>query len=155
MDGTRQMYDVNVAQSGTRTSAAREQLEREFEGKVHFAVDNGAVFLSGTVKNMYASQRAVSIAEAAGKVINLLNVEVPPQEQQILLKVRFADVDRSKSFDLGFNFWGIPQGIPFTATTSGLGATRATNVNTSTSSSGATSTAASFALSDALNIFAY
>ena len=42
-----------------------------------------------------------AIASTFGKVVNLLNVELPPQEQEILIKVRFADVDRSKSRTLG------------------------------------------------------
>ena len=35
------------------------------------------------------------IAATAGKVVNLLYVDVPASEPQILLKVRFASVDRS------------------------------------------------------------
>ena len=31
-------------------------------------------------------------------------MNVPPEEPQILLKVRFADVDRSPSLNLGINF---------------------------------------------------
>jgi len=38
-----------------------------------------------------------------GKTVNLLRVEVPPVETQILLKVRFANVDRGVGTDLGIN----------------------------------------------------
>src|SRR5262249_34593993 len=38
-----------------------------------------------------------------GKSINLLRVDVPPVETQVLLKVRFANVDRGASQDLGLN----------------------------------------------------
>ena len=48
------------------------------------------------MKDLYEADRALSIATALGKVINLLKVDTPPQERQILLKVRFADVDRTK-----------------------------------------------------------
>jgi hypothetical protein len=55
------------------------------------------------------SRPAVQIASTAGKVINLLNVEVPAADPQILLKVRFASIDRNKgiqpastSFSSGF-----------------------------------------------------
>ena len=37
--------------------------------------------------------------------MNLLHVSVPPTEAQILLKVRFADVDRSATQDLGLNLF--------------------------------------------------
>ena len=152
-DGSRQEYDVTVASSGTRVAAARQQLDKEFEGKVQLTVDNGSAFVTGTVKNMFASARAISIAEAAAekKVVNLLNVEVPPQEQQILLKVRFADVDRSKSAELGVNFYGAPQGIPFSATVGSFSPTRLSDYTTA---NGKLATD-KFTVSDALNIFAF
>jgi pilus assembly protein CpaC len=43
----------------------------------------------------------MSIASTLGKTVNLLRVDVPPVETQILLKVRFANVDRGASQDLG------------------------------------------------------
>jgi pilus assembly protein CpaC len=45
----------------------------------------------------------VAIASTLGKVVNLLRVAVPPVESQIVLKVRFANVDRKASLDLGLN----------------------------------------------------
>jgi pilus assembly protein CpaC len=38
-------------------------------------------------------------------VVNLLNVKVPQADPQILLKVRFASVDRNKARQLGINFF--------------------------------------------------
>jgi pilus assembly protein CpaC len=61
------------------------------------------VFLRGTVKDLNGSARAVQIASTGGKVVNLLNVMVPAADPQILLKVRFASVDRSKEKQLGIN----------------------------------------------------
>ena len=43
------------------------------------------------------------MAGTLGKVVNLLHVAVPPVDTQILLKVRFANVDRSAARDLGVN----------------------------------------------------
>ena len=45
----------------------------------------------------------MAIAATLGKVVNLLHVTVPPVETQILLKVRFANVDRKATLDLGVN----------------------------------------------------
>jgi pilus assembly protein CpaC len=142
-DGTRREYDISVKTGESRLEAARQQTEAEFGGKVHLTMDNNAVYLTGSVKNLFASQRAVSIAENLGKVVNLLQVEVQPQEAQILLKVRFADVDRSKSTDLGINFVGIPKGFPFAASTGAFGGGSAT----------AGTTAPAISLSDSLNLF--
>jgi pilus assembly protein CpaC len=141
-DGSRQEYDVAVRLAASRIEGAQKQAEQEFEGRVHITVENSSVYLTGRVKNLYESQRAVSIAETLGKVVNLLKVDVPPQETQILLKVRFATVDRSKSKDLGISFVGVPNGFPFSVKT---GAQPSGTVTTGSSSSTVT-------LSDALNL---
>ena len=47
----------------------------------------------------------MQIASTAGKVVNLLNVDVPPSDPQILLKVRFVSVDRTKEQQLGINIF--------------------------------------------------
>ncbi len=150
-DGTRRQFDLVVSPSTAKVTAAKQQLEREFADRVQLTVDNGSAFLTGKVKNLYASSRAIAIAEAAGKVINLLNVDIPPQEQQILLKVRFADVDRSRSLELGVNFYGAPQGIPFTSTVGTFSPTRLKEVTTNTAGQ---VTGGTFSVSDALNLFA-
>ena len=147
-DGTRRQFDLVVSPSTARLTAARQQLEREFADRVQLTVDNGSAFLTGKVKNLYASSRAVAIAEAAGKVINLLNVDIPPQEQQILLKVRFADVDRSKSLELGVNFYGSPGGIPFTSTVGTFSPTRLKEFK----KAGGGASSADFNVADALNV---
>jgi pilus assembly protein CpaC len=45
------------------------------------------------------------MAATLGKVVNLLHVTTPVEEPQILIKVRFVDVDRSMSSQLGFNLF--------------------------------------------------
>ena len=45
------------------------------------------------------------IASTLGKVVNLLYVDVPQPEAQILLKVKFASVDRNFSKQLGVNLF--------------------------------------------------
>ena len=59
--------------------------------------DNEIVFLRGTVKDMVSADRAAQIAATIGKVVNLLYVDVPAANTQILLKVQFASVDRNVS----------------------------------------------------------
>jgi pilus assembly protein CpaC len=71
---------------------------------------NNSVFLRGTVKDLNSSARAVQIASTGGKVVNLLDVNVPKSAPQILLKVRFAAVDRSKALTLGVNLYNLGLG---------------------------------------------
>jgi pilus assembly protein CpaC len=146
-DGSRREYDIDVKLAAARIQAAKEQLATEFGQDVQLAVDNLSVYLTGRVRDLYAANRAVAIAETMGKVVNLLKVDVPEPSEQILLKVRFADVDRSKERQLGINFFGAAQGIPFTSTTGQFSPTPATALGT-----GATTP---FSLSDALNLFMF
>ncbi len=110
--GGRQFFNVKVGAStfaaNDRMDSLRRELRTELPGQmVKVSSDNGLVFLRGTVKDLNSSDRAVQIASTAGKVVNLLYVNVPPPAPQILLKVRFASVDRSLSKQLGINLFSL------------------------------------------------
>jgi pilus assembly protein CpaC len=107
--GGRQFFNVTVRPSSFAANDTLEGLRRELRAElpgqnVRVSQDNGVIFLRGTVSNLNNSDRAVMIASTAGKVVNLLNVNVPAPEPQILLKVRFASVDRNRLKQLGINF---------------------------------------------------
>ncbi len=113
--GGRQFFNLTVRGSdlvsNDHLDAIRREIRTELPGQtVKLSTENGIVFLRGTVKDLTSSARAVQIASTAGKVVNLLNVDVPAADPQILLKVRFAAVDRSKSKALGINFFNLGQG---------------------------------------------
>lgn len=113
--GGRQFFNLIVhgseLLSHEHLDAIRRELKAELPGQtLKVSSDNGTIFLRGTVKDLNASGRAVQIASTAGKVVNLLNVEVPAADPQILLKVRFASVDRSKSKQLGINLFSLGLG---------------------------------------------
>ncbi len=97
------------------------------EENIEIRPANGSAVLSGTVSSATRLSNALAVAErfAPGLVTNLLAVE---GSQQVLLKVRFAEMSRDLSKDLGFNFdlfegdfllsSGI--GVPKAATTFGI-----------------------------------
>ena len=90
--------------SPPQLDAVRQQMARDFPNEnINVTFENDTAFVRGTVKDVIAADRVMAIAATLGKTVNLLRVEVPPVEQQILLKVRFANVDRSASTDLGVN----------------------------------------------------
>jgi pilus assembly protein CpaC len=120
-----------------RLDAARRQLRLEFPDEpITVAADNGVIFLRGRVHDLASSERAVEIASTAlssggsadpnaakgllpglpapaasqGKVVNLLYVDVPFAEKQILLKVQFASVDLTKAKDMGINLFSLGLG---------------------------------------------
>lgn len=104
LSGQRTAFDVHVQVPDFRADVMRDELNREMAGQdVSFTYEGGVVFLRGTVNDLSSADRATAIASTLGKVVNLLNVKVAPAEPQILLKVRFADVDRTALQQLGLN----------------------------------------------------
>jgi pilus assembly protein CpaC len=149
--GNRLQFDVIVRQPNTRLEAVKLELARELPGQdVTFTVDKDVVFLHGTVTDLTSAGRAVAITSALGKTVNLLHVNVPPSDQQILLKVRFANVDRSIGSQLGFNLFS-------TGATNTVGALSTGQFNPPSASlqGSGKSTQSGISLSDALNLFLY
>jgi pilus assembly protein CpaC len=105
--GSVSKFDVHVPTNTSKIDVVQEQLRQEVGRGVTMTVEEGTVFLRGTVVDMVAAERAVAIAGTLGKVVNLLRVAVPEAEPQILLKVRFANVDRSAASQLGINLFGL------------------------------------------------
>jgi pilus assembly protein CpaC len=106
--GTRRFFGITVVASrflaDRRVEGIKREIERELPGQsVNLSFENETVFLRGTVKDVTSADRAVSIASTLGKTVNLLYVDVPPPEAQILLRVKFASVDRSTRTQLGLN----------------------------------------------------
>jgi len=158
--GGRQFFNLTVRASDTVTNdhldAIRREIRTELPGQtVKLSSEGGIVFLRGTVKNLTASERAVKIAATAGKVVNLLNVDVPAADPQILLKVRFASVDRNKGKQLGINFFDLGQGNAVGGVSTGQ-FTPPTISGGSGSTSGAVATGGYQALfSNELNLLAF
>lgn len=113
--GGRQFFNVAVREaakiSGSGLDAIRRELRTELPGQtITVSYLNNSIFLRGTVEDLASSARAVEIASTAGKVVNLLDVKVPKSEPQILLKVRYVAVDRSRALQLGVNLFNLGLG---------------------------------------------
>ncbi len=122
--GARQFFNVTVRPSAYATNDAleglRRQLRLELPGQnLKLSSENGIIFLRGTVKDLASSDRAMQIAATGGKVVNLLYVDVPPAEPQIMLKVRFASVDRTLEKQLGINVFSTGAGNVMGTVTTG------------------------------------
>jgi pilus assembly protein CpaC len=63
------------------------------------------LILSGAVSSQEVIDNALKMAGAFSKTtVNSMMLAEPPHEKQILLEVKFAEVDRTKLDQLGFNF---------------------------------------------------
>jgi pilus assembly protein CpaC len=162
--GGKLFFDVTVRPSrflaNNKVDAIRREISKELPGQnINLSFENEMVFLRGTVKDLTSADRAVAIASTVGKVVNLLYVNTPAPESQILLKVKFASVDRNLSNQLGINIFSTGatntigtittgQYSPPSLSSSGNGSGGGSSSGSSVSGSGVTVT-----LSNALNLF--
>jgi pilus assembly protein CpaC len=103
--GNRLFFDLTIHRNDSHLDGVRRQLAQEMGGgDVTLDLEDDIPFLRGTVADVTTADRAVTIAQTLGKPVNLLRVKVPETDPQILLKVRFIDVDRSTSNQLGISF---------------------------------------------------
>ena len=122
--GGRQFFNVSVFASRTQSDEALESVRRELHTElpqepIRVSMENGNLFLRGTVNDLTSSDRAVKIASTVGKVVNLLDVRVPDSEPQILLKVRFTSVNRTVERQLGINLFSTGFGNVLGSTSTG------------------------------------
>jgi pilus assembly protein CpaC len=151
--GERQFFNVAVHPSRAAADDTLTSLRRELKialpgQNITIASENNLVFLRGTVNDLASSDRAVQMASSAGKVVNLLYVNVPPPPQQILLKVRFAAVDRNKSNQLGLNLFSTGATNTLGTVTTGQFSPPSVSLPSGTNTAAAT-------ISNALNIFLF
>ena len=98
--GNSQMLDVIVELdvSGLRAAISRAYPNQQID----LQADGGRVILSGNVSATNVSDELAKLAGEYGQVVNSLSVPVS-HDRQVLLEVKFAEVDRTKLDQLGFN----------------------------------------------------
>src|SRR5258707_3496442 len=101
-------------------SAAAEEEHRVFpEEQISVTPSRAAIVLSGHVTTEDVSKRAGELASAySPKVVNVLTFG-PVGAQEVLLQVKFAEVDRSALTQLGSNFFSTGAGNFLGTTTTG------------------------------------
>jgi pilus assembly protein CpaC len=95
---------VDVVVGPDVTTLKRQLSELIPADRIAARMSNDSVILEGTVSNALVADQAVQIAEtyAPGKVVNLLSLG---SAQQVMLEVRFAEVNRNALSQIGVN-WG-------------------------------------------------
>jgi pilus assembly protein CpaC len=142
-------------------TAAQEEIKRIFpEEQIEVSPSRSAIVLSGHVTTEDVAKHAGQVAGAYSKnVINVLSFG-PVGAQEVLLEVKFAEVDRSAVTQLGVNLFapGLGNTVALsqtgqfgTLTVTNTAQTTVTNGNTQTTTTTATPPVVN--ISDFLNLF--
>jgi pilus assembly protein CpaC len=135
-------------------SALRNALQQAIPSSdIRAEADQGRVVLTGNAANVGISDAAVKIANLySPQVVNSIVVAPTPRAKQVLLKVRFAEVDRAKALQQGINIFSTGA-----ANTIGTTSTQQFNPPALTGTIGAAGTASSggIGITDLMNIFLF
>jgi pilus assembly protein CpaC len=152
--GQRTIYSINVEQN---LEPLRRLLKETFPNEsIQVQASRDSLALTGAVSTKEIADRAVSLATPFGKtIVNNLRLPVAPVDRQILLRVKFAELNRNLSQSFGVNL--VSTGASNTigqVSTGQFSPPRATDL-TGQIGAGAAGARSSFTISDALNVFAF
>jgi pilus assembly protein CpaC len=162
--GAIKRYEIVVQRDLARLN---DQMKQLFPGETIDAQSNGkAIVLSGQVSSKETLAKASSVAagyvEKADDVVNLLRLQEGIRTNQVLLRVRFAEVSRSAMTELGASLFTSPTGVKNTlarTTTEQFSAPGFDQLNYTKANgnfgSPVTSADGKFTFSDFLNLFLF
>jgi pilus assembly protein CpaC len=152
--GRSQILDVTV---DVNVSHLRTAIEQTFPGQhINIQTDGAHLILTGTVSDTKVADDVARMAGAySSGVVNSLTV-APVHEQQILLEVKFAEVDRTKLQQFGVNILSTGAANTIgTVTTQQFTPPLQTSGVTSEIGASNTGFTSSFQLNNLLNIFLF
>ena len=135
-------------------SAASEEEKRIFpDEQITVTPSRSAIVLSGHVTTEDIASRAGKIAEAYSKnVVNVLTFG-PVGAQEVLLEVKFAEVDRSAALQLGVNYFLPGSGhTTGTLSTGQFGGSTISTSSTTTQTNGSATTTSTAPTPPAINL---
>lgn len=153
-NGSRTMYNLTVEHN---IEPIRKLISETFPNEdIHIQSARDSVSLVGRVSSKEVADRALAIATPLARtVVSNLQLGTPPVEQQIMLKVRFAELNRNAGSQFGINLISTGAGnTPGRVTTGQFAAPSASSV-TGTIGGSNSGYSSQFSVSDALNIFAF
>lgn len=136
-------------------TAASEEMHRLFpEEQINVTPSRSAIVLSGHVTTEDVAKHAGALASAYSKnVVNVLTFG-PVGAEEVLLEVKFAEVDRSAATQIGFNLFTTGAGNTIGQTSTGqFGGITPGAINNTVNSNGTGTTTSSPTISNALNLF--
>ena len=154
-------YEVNVRRD---LKVLLEQMTQLFPGEAISVVGSGKdVVISGTVSSKYVIDKAADVAagfvEKKENVVNLLKQQEGVASNQVMLRVRFAEVSRNALQELGVSLFTGPTGykdVIARTSTQQFAAPQFSDLNrTSDLSNKLTGADGKYTLSDFLNLFIF
>jgi pilus assembly protein CpaC len=136
-------------------TAASEEMHRLFPNEqINVTPSRNAIVLSGHVTTEDVSKHAGALASAYSKnVVNVLTFG-PVGAEEVLLEVKFAEVDRSALTQMGFNLFSTGAGNTLGSTTTGqFGGVTTSPITGTIGGAGTTGTATTTTVSNLLNMF--
>src|ERR1700686_4139083 len=136
-------------------TAATEEMHQLFpDERISVTPSRSAIVLSGHVTTEDVSKHAGALAAAYSKnVVNVLTFG-PVGAQEVLLEVKFAEVDRSALTQLGINMFSTGAGNTIGSVTTGqFGGITPGPITDTTNSNGTGTTTSTPLISNALNMF--
>jgi len=148
--GERMFYNITVEMN---LDPLRRLLHDTFPNEEIIATSSrDSLALSGTVSSKDIGEKALALAGNFGKtIVNNLRTAPGAVEKQILLRVKFAELDRSKEVQFGVNLLGQAGQTNIGSTT---GQFTPPGTSGTFSNGGGTASTNTFSISQALNIFA-
>jgi pilus assembly protein CpaC len=145
--GQRNFYNITVEQN---LEPLRRLLRETFPAEdIHVQSSRDSLSLTGHVSNKDMADRAAALAiPFAKQVVNDLQVADAPAEKQILLRIKFAELDRSASNQFAVNLLS-------TGATNTIGSVSTGQSGSTTPSTIGGGQPTTFSISNALNIFAF
>jgi len=148
------VYDLQVELD---VAGLRDTLARVFPNEnIQVSQSGASIVLTGSASTKDVADRANAVAQTQSKsVVNLLGVLLGTSEGQVLLQVRFAEVDRTAVQQLGINIFSTgAANTPGAISTGQFSSPSATQVNSAIPGR-LQGFGTQFTLSDLLNIFVF
>ncbi len=142
--GERTFYNVTV---DLNLDSLRKILKDSFPGdQIVPESSRDSLTLNGRVSNKDVADRAIALASTFAKtVVNNMELATPPIDKQVLLRVRFAELDRTKAESYGVNWFSQAGQTGFYTST------QQSSISTTTQTTGQNV----LSVASALNIFAF
>lgn len=150
--GQREFYAITVEHN---LEPIRKIVKATFPNEdIQVQAARDTLSLTGVVSSQLIADRAVALVTPLGKsVVNNMRLSPPKIEKQVLLRVRFAELNRNAARSFGVNLVSTGAGNTIgRITAGGTPAPVPSQIGGSGSANGA---ASQFSITDALNIFAF